>query len=853
MVPRASMDAAHAAAVMVRAHGPDPKGRKMRRHAFFHTESGDTTLSASGFLSFKSGSFEPGKKAFPSHGNHLSSVTVPGSSVIVVTCASIVEPFLSQQPFGTSSVEARDFPKLIPGAEIDVLVEVPGKSTTVGDHTQCWIPAHLERVVEIPTAGAALQALLDVHGGSVDGAWEIGWALAPQDGNSQLQGLGAGAPPSRAIVEDEPSRRWAVGDREPIFGSSVNNGIRVGNLAMTATRVAILSLFWKDSSAAGSFQDNVVPRACEQPKPLKVSFDLGVSGCMKRGDFLLAVGSPFGALSPLHFHNSLSAGVVSNCWPPSSKPVALLMADLRCLPGMEGGPVLDEQGALAGMLIRPLRQRGGSAEVQLVMTSDVLAPALHQAGVTLGVPLTHQQISTDYHDTCQTLSAGGASSLEADSCRGTFSVPYSEAKSDMSPAISKALNSVVLVTIGDGAWASGVVLSESGLILTNAHLLEPWRFGKMRSSQHNNLLSTRQVLSAWGAEGDLECGQWTGSVDNLCAQNCAQIENSTAYRSEDDLGFSVSREPLDTTLSTSSCSAQSDTFVRPMQAKWKGYQRIRIRLDHQQVRSWHEAKAIYVSQGPLDIALLQLVSAPPGLCPIIPEKTCPPSGSSAVVIGHGLFGPRAELCPSVSSGVVARVVKAGTRSLSDSLVPENVEANSLGPAMLQTTAAVHPGGSGGAVVNSQGRMIGLVTSNARHSGGSVIPFLNFSVPYAALAPIFHFASKACADLSILSELDKPDKSLSAVWALVPSTPPRPPHSQALSPPVPRYSPQLPPTHRMSENVKGSRFAQFMAEKDADFPIQQQPTSDHGQVQSPKVAHTFVKPNSVYSQFLCSRL
>lgn len=54
--------------------------------------------------------------------------------------------------------------------------------------------------MEIPTAGAALQALLDVHGGSVDGAWEIGWALAPQDGNSQLQGLGAGAPPSRAIV-----------------------------------------------------------------------------------------------------------------------------------------------------------------------------------------------------------------------------------------------------------------------------------------------------------------------------------------------------------------------------------------------------------------------------------------------------------------------------------------------------------------------------------------------------------------------------------------------------------------------------------------------------------------------------
>lgn len=31
------------------------------------------------------------------------------------------------------------------------------------------------------------------------------------------------------------------------------------------------------------------------------------------------------------------------------------------------------------------------------------------------------------------------------------------------------------------------------------------------------------------------------------------------------------------------------------------------------------------------------------------------------------------------------------------------------PVMLQTTAAVHPGASGGAVVNSEGLMVGLVT------------------------------------------------------------------------------------------------------------------------------------------------
>lgn len=60
--------------------------------------------------------------------------------------------------------------------------------------------------------------------------------------------------------------------------------------------------------------------------------------------------------------------------------------------------------------------------------------------------------------------------------------------------------------------------------------------------------------------------------------------------------------------------------------------------------------------------------------------------------------------PSVCSGVVANVVKA-------KIPPSYHQGDSLVyfPAMLETTAAVHPGCSGGAVVNSEGHMIGLVT------------------------------------------------------------------------------------------------------------------------------------------------
>lgn len=61
-----------------------------------------------------------------------------------------------------------------------------------------------------------------------------------------------------------------------------------------------------------------------------------------------------------------------------------------------------------------------------------------------------------------------------------------------------------------------------------------------------------------------------------------------------------------------------------------------------------------------------------------------------------------DLCPSLSAGVVSRVVRTGNFSQCRGSSEEP-------PVMLETTAAVHPGGSGGAVVNEHGRMIGLVT------------------------------------------------------------------------------------------------------------------------------------------------
>lgn len=69
--------------------------------------------------------------------------------------------------------------------------------------------------------------------------------------------------------------------------------------------------------------------------------------------------------------------------------------------------------------------------------------------------------------------------------------------------------------------------------------------------------------------------------------------------------------------------------------------------------------------------------------------------------------PFPDLLPTISSGVVAKVVKA-RKTVGHLSALQESPAGDI-PVMLETTAAVHPGGSGGAVVDSSGRMIALVT------------------------------------------------------------------------------------------------------------------------------------------------
>lgn len=180
--------------------------------------------------------------------------------------------------------------------------------------------------------------------------------------------------------------------------------------------------------------------------------------------------------------------------------------------------------------------------------------------------------------------------------------------------IEKAMTSVCLITIDDGVWASGVVLNNQGLILTNAHLLEPWRFGK-----------TVARGGSYGAEPEVP---FIPSKESVYCRNEAPYSHQKC------------QDLLPEMLKFAGSSVTDGDGGYKFRSTYIGHRNIRVRLDYTDPRIWCDARVVYVSTGPLDIALLQLEFVPGQLSPIIMDFACPLAGSKAYVIGHGLFGPR---------------------------------------------------------------------------------------------------------------------------------------------------------------------------------------------------------------------
>lgn len=180
--------------------------------------------------------------------------------------------------------------------------------------------------------------------------------------------------------------------------------------------------------------------------------------------------------------------------------------------------------------------------------------------------------------------------------------------------VEKAIGSICLITMDDGVWASGIFLNKQGLILTNAHLLEPWRFGKRTTSEGSNesISKALPLLS----DGPVSPGHGGLYGEQKSEGFLPRIQNNVDPSAGDEHGGYTSSSP------------------------YRGHRNIRVRLDHMDPWVWCDAKVVYVCKGPFDVALLKLKYVADQLSPIVMDFSSPSVGSKAYVIGHGLLGPR---------------------------------------------------------------------------------------------------------------------------------------------------------------------------------------------------------------------
>eukprot|EP01137_Pigoraptor_chileana_P033197 Opistho-2@23738 len=165
------------------------------------------------------------------------------------------------------------------------------------------------------------------------------------------------------------------------------------------------------------------------------------------------------------------------------------------------------------------------------------------------------------------------------------------------------------------------------------------------------------------------------------------------------------------------------------------------------------ADVLFVSPGNPDIALLQMSGH--HTFPQLPIKWegALQIGTDVFVVGYPLFGPS---CTSL-----------------DATICRGSLSRSVDGTLIQSTAAVHRGNSGGLLVSASGLALGIVTSNARDTDGRVMPRLNFSVPFSAMTPLRYICESTkgrvtCEVIKPLIEaagLGKPDLRVDSSWAL----------------------------------------------------------------------------------------
>jgi len=154
--------------------------------------------------------------------------------------------------------------------------------------------------------------------------------------------------------------------------------------------------------------------------------------------------------------------------------------------------------------------------------------------------------------------------------------------------------------------------------------------------------------------------------------------------------------------------------------------KIRVKFYGISIETWIEANLIFISKSAIDLAILKVLVPqsyqsefkniqPLGLeshndinfsnnTPIVSLR----KGQQAYAIGHGLFRPSFLMAPTISLGIISKVISVDGEMI-----------------MIQTSCEIHSGFSGGALIDFRtGNILGMIIQNTVQHDGIVLSKLN---------------------------------------------------------------------------------------------------------------------------------
>lgn len=474
------------------------------------------------------------------------------------------------------------------------------------------------------------------------------------------------------------------------------------------------------------------------------------------GQEIYGVGHPFGAHIGMKFNNFFIRGVISAIlddildfhkskfertitrdgvnesslnitedprkFPSKHKKQGIVvLADMRCPPGMEGAPIMTikeysktesrhmgtdttEQSLgtnhLVGFLLSPYRCGTLAADFTIIVSAENI----------LGLLMEKLQI-------WKLIQSSPVPKFGMNIESNTLQHLYSKFSSIRSLHCGcDTFDAIVAVEVGDRSWASGVLVTPSGYVLTNAHA-----FGKFSSINSN----TNSVLRH------------------------SKVRIGVQHRSN----FSITQE--------------GHTLPQKML-----YTEKKAALSDNRVFMWYTAHIVHFFMHPIDLAVLKVQDCDvSNLTPSVERYgyqmpdlefpyvsfrygSGPTVGSRIYACGYPLWKPGSNPdtvnYPVLTCGNISKII-----------VDDHGD-----PAALLSTAKVYSGASGGALLDAEtGDILGIITSNTRlkrlnitkssilNPGKEVngtftaddynyYPNVNYALPSTILSPVIDILSKS---------------------------------------------------------------------------------------------------------------